>query len=70
MTAHELARKLLNGPNLLIVTPKVKEYATDDEYTDMMEPSAYIREVVTPDGTADAVLLSYTAWKKDAQAKP
>lgn len=31
MTSHELARQLLNGPDLPIVVPKVKEYSEDEE---------------------------------------
>lgn len=38
MTAHEFARKLLDGPDLPIVVPKVVEYSDNEE--DNCRPSA------------------------------
>lgn len=60
MTAHEFARKLLEGPDLLIVTPRVVEYS-DDEEDNMRTPVANVEEGTDPDTFAPVkfIMISY-----------
>lgn len=71
MTSHEFARKLLEGPDLLIVTPKVTGYVEEDASTPMMEPAISKVEIGVEDEVMGrALLISYISWKNCGQWKP
>ena len=54
MTSHEFARQLLEGPDLPIITPKVKEY---DDSGELMDPLFAQVDGVDDDGNPAPVLI-------------
>lgn len=61
MTAHELAKKLLDGPDLPIVVPKVKEYSDEDEDS-CATPTVSNHEGRDPnDEPIEVLVISYSA---------
>lgn len=66
MTSHQFAHKLLDGPDMPIIVPKVREYV-DDEEDNCASPALSVIDGIYKDEPAKLLLISYL---RDASSEP